>query len=76
MIAQGISAFGQDAQRLEAKPGSPVRAADAPNLRPVKDILHDLMDAFDRLSDKVENSLTDRDQMDARWNANRERRYV
>ena len=44
------------------------------NLRPVKDILHDLMDAFDRLSEEVENSLTVRDQMDARWNANREAR--
>lgn len=32
MIAQGISAFGQDAQRLGAKPASPVAAGHAPPL--------------------------------------------
>lgn len=31
MSAQGISASGQDAERLEAKPASPVRTADAPD---------------------------------------------
>jgi SAM-dependent methyltransferase len=31
--AQGMSAFGRDAQRLGAKPASPVAAGDAPNLQ-------------------------------------------
>jgi len=42
--------------------------------RPVKDILNDLVGAFDRLSEEVERSLKVRDEWDARVNAQREAR--
>ena len=75
MTAQGISAFGQDAQRLEAKPASPVRIADAP--KSIPDALHNLLTSAETLREMISNRTPESAEMAAiegRWKKNREKR--
>jgi hypothetical protein len=56
------------------EPELPLRDMGPLSARPIKDILHDLVGAFDRLSVEVERSIQVRDAWDARINAQREAR--
>jgi len=56
------------------EPELPLRDMGPLSTRPVKEILHDLLNSFEMLSEEVERSLQERDAWDARINAQREAR--
>jgi len=59
-----------------AEPELPIPGNDMGPLsaRPVKEILHDLLNSFEMLSEEVERSIKVRDAWDARINAQMEAR--